>query len=540
LSSLNQTLPSESGAARRVLEKEAKRITFQNWGRTVTVGNVLAFYPNTITQIQKIIKLAAAAGMKVRFCGSTHSWSHLYADSGQILIDPQHLGPKEEKVRLNADKTQVTIMSNATTLELKEKQLKEKFNFMFNVVLDSVTYGGTVSVGCHGVGKDCPALPDRVAELQVVNDRGELVTYNKANKGAAFMRAVTTNLGLFGFVYKMTMNVCPQENIVETTNAFYTVSDTISDPTKLKALVEENWSTELFWFPYNSLTLNLDPKNSPSEQQLNVLPIRQKLFEWDPLRDKCWLRLVNFKQGGEPEGKLFYLKERVTQFFQAIAMKSITKFFADHPTYNPVLCWIGHKVLEFFEEERIVQELPHAIHYRKHIDLAPVYDMEFSFVVDDDYANISQASMVVVEKIKELARDSKFPMNVCFEMRFMGQSNSLLCPAIVGQHSPNESFKTAYLEVLTLVDTPGWKEFCTDIATEWCKIGGKKNVKPLINWGKEMESVPDLTTFLWESNGSNMKEFLKQLGSAVDMEKKLFFNEFLDGIFFPKTKPTPD
>jgi hypothetical protein len=166
--------------------------------------------------------------------------------------------------------------------------------------------------------------------------------------------------------------------------------------------------------------------------------------------------------------------------------------------------------------------------------------MEFSFVVDDDYANISQASMVVVEKIKELARDSKFPMNVCFEMRFMGQSNSLLCPAIVGQHSPNESFKTAYLEVLTLVDTPGWKEFCTDIATEWCKIGGKKNVKPLINWGKEMESVPDLTTFLWESNGSNMKEFLKQLGSAVDMEKKLFFNEFLDGIFFPKTKPTPD
>ena len=73
----------------------------------------------------------------------------LYADEGQILIDPQNLGPEDEKVVLNADKTQVTIMPNATTLELKNKQLDEKFNFMFNVVLDSVTYGGTVNLGCH-------------------------------------------------------------------------------------------------------------------------------------------------------------------------------------------------------------------------------------------------------------------------------------------------------------------------------------------------------------------------------------------------------
>ena len=79
--------------------------------------------------------------------------------------------------------------------------------------------------------------------------------------------------------------------------------------------------------------------------------------------------------------------------------------------------------------------------------------------------DISWYFQVVVNKIKEHANNLKFPMNICFEMRFMGQSNSLLCPAVVGQRSPNGSIKTAYIEVLTLVDTPGWKDFCTEIAT---------------------------------------------------------------------------
>ena len=60
-------------------------------------------------------------------------------------------------------------------------------------------------------------------------------------------------------------------------------------------------------------------------------------------------------------------------------------------------------------------------------------------------------------------------------------------------------------------------------------------MKPLINWGKQMEPVPNLPAFLWESNGANMQEFLKHLGSKVDMKKKLFFNEFLNGIFFPNS-----
>lgn len=111
--------------------------------------NVLAFYPTTIDDIQEIIRCADLAGKKVRSCGQTHSWSMLYADENQVLINTQDLGPDSEKVVLTADKTRVTIMASATTLDVKNKQLDEKFSLMFNVILDSVTYGGTVNTGCH-------------------------------------------------------------------------------------------------------------------------------------------------------------------------------------------------------------------------------------------------------------------------------------------------------------------------------------------------------------------------------------------------------
>ena len=47
----------------------------------------------------------------------------------------------------------------------------------------------------------------------------------------------------------------------------------------------------------------------------------------------------------------------------------------------------------------------------------------------------------------------------------MGPSESLLCPATVGRGMPNVGFETAYIEVLSLVNTPEWEDFCGQVAT---------------------------------------------------------------------------
>lgn len=110
---------------------------FKNWAGNVQVKNVLVYFPTRIDHIQHAIKLASVAGMKVRSRGTAHSWSRLYADENQLLINPEHLGPDEEKVVLNADKTEVTIMANVTMVEVKKRQLKDEFTILSNVIIDS-------------------------------------------------------------------------------------------------------------------------------------------------------------------------------------------------------------------------------------------------------------------------------------------------------------------------------------------------------------------------------------------------------------------
>ena len=134
----------------------------------------------------------------------------------------------------------------------------------------------------------------------------------------------------------------------------------------------------------------------------------------------------------------------------------------------------------------------------------------------------------------------------------MGPSESLLCPATVGQGMPNVGFETAYIEVLSLVNTPEWEDFCEQVTTvrtllarilgvnnfcpqAWRQIGGKENKKPLVHWAKETNPVTNFPQYLWDNNRENMAKFLAHLGSKVDMERRLFFNNFLEEIFFHPT-----
>ena len=61
-------------------------------------------------------------------------------------------------------------------------------------------------------------------------------------------------MGLFGVMTDITFKVEPMV-IVKTENDFsLTVEDLFYDPDCLKKLHDDNWSVEIFWFPFNSLS----------------------------------------------------------------------------------------------------------------------------------------------------------------------------------------------------------------------------------------------------------------------------------------------
>lgn len=65
-------------------------------------------------------------------------------------------------------------------------------------------------------------------------------------------------------------------------------------------------------------------------------------------------------------------------------------------------------------------------HFRKYLDHAEVYDLEFVFDYKGDYSRLMEIIEVVVKQVKQFAAKNQYPLNVSLEMRFMTHRYMLL------------------------------------------------------------------------------------------------------------------
>lgn len=59
------------------------------------------------------------------------------------------------------------------------------------------------------------------------------------------------------------------------------------------------------------------------------------------------------------------------------------------------------------------------VYFRKHLDLAKVYDMEFVFDYEGDYSKLMEIIQVVVKHVEQFNVKGQYPLNLSLEMRFM-------------------------------------------------------------------------------------------------------------------------
>lgn len=480
----------------------------------------------------------------------------LFADKNNILMYTSELTLENGKrICLNEPSQEnkpitVKIAPGVTTGELSEFFTRNNLCLMSDVILDKVTYGGVIATGCHGVGKDQLSVSDIVTGMSLVGADG-VKTEKDLIVSSDETNSLKCNLGLFGVMTDITLKVEPMV-IVKTENDFScTVEDVFYNSAKLKNLWDENWSIEIFWFPFNSLEWgSLLPLGLAALcKKPWVLPmVIDSLVNWDPRKDNLWIRKINISTDPEVQlpcpSEVDYKIRDVTGLVSTSFGRVVSGPLNEHPGLVPSFLKAGFQLIKFYSKDVMYEPINKAIHYQSFIEVFPVLDMEFAFNATGCSFDQQIAAMQVgVDKcVKEYNR-GRFPLSVAMEMRWIKSSDCLMCPAKAVKSNPvkGETPSTLYLEVLGIAGQKDriWENFTIDVAKGWMEIktNGKK---PVPHWAKQwsyiVDDEVDIYSYIREAYGENMTKFKDQL---TENELALFSNETLNRVLFEVPRKAP-
>ena len=134
-------------------------------------------------------------------------------------------------------------------------------------------------------------MSDWITSLKLVGPGGVMRTFPSDFDGIQLpdrvtsrdaMNALKVHLGVFGIVVEITLTVQPMVS-AEVRNFYPKMGELFcgSNPT-IKSILQEHWSVQLLWFPFNSLGL--------VDSLVQGLPTTDI---WQPNIDEVWLHTVD-------------------------------------------------------------------------------------------------------------------------------------------------------------------------------------------------------------------------------------------------------
>ena len=445
-------LKAELDAAerRRILRQE--RVAWSNWAGTAQCRPQVVCVPQSLDDLQDIVREAARDGRRLRVLGSGFTWSG-WVPSEDTLVFCERLD-RIEIDRSNPAQPAVWADCGATNRQLNAALAAADLQLPWNVVLETVRVAGIVSVGTHGSGKDTATMGDLVLALDVIDAAGNRRILSEETIGAEGMAAARVGFGIFGVIARVRLRVEPACHVLQ-------VDRRMSFDAALEAmpeLVRSKDSVELFWFPFT---------------------------------DWIWLR--TFERTARPRFAGWHRLGFLTRNFVQMLL---CKLIATHAPHAPRLVpWMMRQsgwILTFRER---VLPLAEALHYRRWIELVKCSCVEIGFKVDADYANAREAFHASTRLVDEWAARGKYPLDLALNLRFTGPSGALLSPC----YGPGI---TCFIEALCMGRGADWEAFSAELCRAWMR-----DPTALPHWAKEFEHVPELTEVARARLGERRERF---------------------------------
>lgn len=246
----------------------------------------------------------------------------------------------------------------------------------------------------------------------------------------------------------------------------------------------ENWCTEIFWFPFNSM----------SYPGTLITRVSNRILHWKPAFDQCWVRTMNkvtVPSQALPRDEDYLMKKGIA-FAENGYIRMFTKYLVEHPSNVPGFLKAGiTKILMPLKDLKVCEKLPMGIHYDSWVDLCPTTGVEFVFDVSDvyeDYDLASKACQTVMDVVHSFGRRGKFPVNITMQVRWTGKSNCYMSPAA---HKEGDSSTHAfYVCIVSVTGTPSWQEFVNEVARRFVTL----SKQPHVHWAKQWGNIPWINT----------------------------------------------
>jgi len=451
---------------------------WENWGRTARCQPEFSVYPQRVEDLIQIVDFARERGKKVRVAASGHSWSELIPTDG-ILVFTHKLN--KVTMDLSDDShPRVVIESGATVKEVNDVLEQNGYALPLNVVLESVRFGGLIATGSHGSGWNNLTLSDLVHSIEIVTARGELRKFQAGVDSDEVMNAVRLNLGMFGIIYRITMNV-QKSWMVHAMDQRLPIEQVLEN---LKEWVLAHDNLDLFWWPF-----------------------------CDQFWMKTWQR-TDKEITAKPRRSL---SDKIGSAIGARFHNGLITLSETFPLLTPALSRMTFKLTP--SQGNKIVDVVEAIHYRRAIEVAKMGCVEVAFKIDPNFENVRWAIHQVFDRVQAYAKRGKYPMNVTMNVRFIHNSKCWLSPAFGEGH-------TCYIEVLGRTNKADWERFSGEVASEWLTL---PQARP--HWAKEFQHIPNVTQCIKSNLDENIRRF-NQIKDQLQVDPmNMFVNSALAEIF---------
>ena len=455
---------------------------WQNWARTERCRPQSTWYPRNAVEVREIVELAVRERKRIRVVGTSYSWPPLALSEEFMvclrLLDSIEIEDREEGPR-------AWVGAGVVGRELNDVLERSGYCLPSNVVMESVSFGGMISVGAHGSGWKQETLSDMVEVVELIDGRGRLQCFRRGETPDEVMNAVRVSLGTYGIIVRVALRIEPAFN-VRLCDRKISITEMLET---LPERVSQHDYFDVYWFPGTQVCW---------------------MRTWDrveaPRSPRRWNRPWSISTTRDGRGHWW-------SWVQSRGMLFGLRLCRRWPSFTPYMMRISS--LTVVDASRVVH-VHDASHYRSGMEIQRLGCIEFAFAVDPEMTSVRAAWRDVEQVVATFAEQGRYPLNMVVNLRFVAGSPCFLAAGHGNAH-------TCFIEALGDPAQPDWSACVAELGRRWMAL---PNARP--HWPKQHRELEGMLPHLSGVLGEDLGRVLA-LRDELELDPdRMFVNPYIE------------